>query len=174
MRLFWPPGTPVAHTQCRVHTDTTCDNSPIIHVPDFPKPVMTYPSLVPRLHPNFWNEATISHKWPTTGGVGGLSLRTRPSENQKEDLGSTVVCKSLVSKSTVVIQHWPIRTITNDITSILIGHLQIFNFCSLTKDLQTTVGWGGSVPCARNAGVLPIGSWLHSCVHLLETQTATR
>ena len=33
----------------------------------------------------------------------------------------TVVCKSLVSKSTVVIQHWPIRTIKNDITSILIG-----------------------------------------------------
>ena len=61
---------------------------------------------------------------------------------------STVVCKSLGSKSAVVIQHWPIRTITNDITSILIGHLQIFKFCSLTNDLQTTVSWvTGSDPC---------------------------
>ena len=51
----------------------------------------------------------------------------------------TVVCKSLVSKSAIVIQHRPIRTITNDITSILIGHLQIFKFCLLTNDLQTTV-----------------------------------
>jgi len=50
-----------------------------------------------------------------------------------------MVCKSLVSKSTVAIQHWPIRTIKNDITSIVIGHLQIFKFCSLTNDLQTTV-----------------------------------
>ena len=48
-------------------------------------------------------------------------------------------CKSFVSKSAAVIQHWPIRTITNDITSILIGHFQIFRFCSLTNDLQTTM-----------------------------------
>jgi len=41
---------------------------------------------------------------------------------------ATVVCKPFVSKSAVVIQHWPIRTITNDITSILVGHLQIFKF----------------------------------------------
>jgi len=31
----------------------------------------------------------------------------------------TEVCTSLVSKSAVVNQHWPIRTITNDIISIL-------------------------------------------------------
>ena len=42
-------------------------------------------------------------------------------------------------QSTVVIQHWPIRTITNDIISILIGHLQIFKFCSLTNACQTVV-----------------------------------
>jgi len=51
----------------------------------------------------------------------------------------TMVCKSLVSKCAVVIQHWPIVTITNDVTSILIGQLQIFRFCLLTNDLQTTV-----------------------------------
>jgi len=35
-------------------------------------------------------------------------------------------------------------------------------------------GWGGSVHCARNAGALPIGSWLYANVHLLKIQTANR
>ena len=67
---------------------------------------------------------------PTRRKIRLVTLRT---------IVDTVVSKSLVSKSALLIQHWPIRTITNDITSILIGHLQIFKFCSLTNDLQTTV-----------------------------------
>ena len=35
------------------------------------------------------------------------------------------------------------------------------------------IGWGGSVPCARDAGVLLIGSQLHSHVRLMELLTAT-
>jgi len=41
-------------------------------------------------------------------------------------------------KSAAVIQHWLFGTITDYITSIVIDHLQIFKFCSLTNDLQTT------------------------------------
>ena len=36
------------------------------------------------------------------------------------------------------------------------------------------IGWGGSVHCARNAGTLPIDSWLHAYARLLKIQTATR
>jgi len=36
------------------------------------------------------------------------------------------------------------------------------------------IGWGGSVHCAQNAGVLPIDSWLHAYARLIEIQTATR
>ena len=45
---------------------------------------------------------------------------------------------------------------------------------SLTTDISTIgpKGWDGSVHCARNAGTLLIGSWLHANARLLEIQTA--
>ena len=62
----------------------------------------------------------------------------------------TVVSKSLVSKSAVVIQHWPIKTITNDITSILIGHIQISSSvhwqmtCKPRYNLDHGISWPGN------------------------------
>ena len=76
-----------------------------------------------------------------------------------------------VSKSSVLIQHWPIRTITNDITSILIGHHHIFKLCLLTNDLQTTVPncVQAVLMCllksALNALLCADGSWGHTVVH---------
>ena len=36
------------------------------------------------------------------------------------------------------------------------------------------IGWGGSALCTQSADAILIDWWLHSCMHLLEMQTATR
>ena len=95
-----------------------------------------------------------------------------PDFNSSLYRGLQVPCQ----QSAVAIQHWPIRTITNDITSILIGHLQIFKFCLLTNDLKTTVQRFSKFlqqrqPCEpiREQNSNPSAIWLDGTVLTLAT-----